>query len=645
MTRTIIAILTILWGSVTAVTAQFSEEYTRFKMQFPDADKIRLVNETNVYIGLNGDEITIDVDYIEEDLFLKPKAHFYSEDAISYSTFFEVSKVSASSFVFDGKKYNELKVKEYKHKDELSGDVFFDDNRTINFVYPKLEEGGKTRLTYSEKINNPRFLSPHYFGDFYPVIQSVYTITVDKRVSLDFKDFNTHGLDIEFSKTEKGKTNIYRWEAKNIDRYRSESNATHYRNSIAHLIPIITGYHVDNEQKYLLNDVEGLYNWYYQLVKDVNTEAPDSNLVSLVHQLTENKDSDLEKVRALYYWVQQNIKYVAFEYALGGFVPRGANDVFVKKFGDCKDNSSLLSEMLEIAGIDGRLTWVGTRDIPYSYREVPAPVSDNHMILTYIDGDDYYFLDATGRFLPLEMPSYFIQGKEALIAIDSSQFIIYEIPVIPAMKNYVFDTVHLEIEDNHLKGSGTTEMEGYIKLQYFDLLERQKTKEDINDLYNFNFRKGSNKCVISDIVESNKFEYDKAFIVDYSVLVRDYVSTTEDEIFINLNLDQKVSDYKTKKEDKLDKEYDYKDHIASTYLLRIPEGYSVDYLPPNIELNHDKYSAKINYRQEGDTIVYHQSITMDFLVLKSEELGDFNNFISKLEKGFKESIVLKKETP
>ncbi len=637
--------LLLLVVSIGAASAQFSEEYATYKKLYPDVDKVRLICQTNIYIGLNRDEITIDSDYMEEDLYLKSKAHFYSEDAISYSTFFEVSNVAASSFVFDGKKYSEHKVTDFKHKDELSGSVFFDDNRTINFIYPKLEEGSKTRLSYKEKVKNPRFLTSMYFGDFFPTIKSVFTITVDKRISLSFKEFNTEGLGIEFTKTEKGKNIIYRWEANNVDRFRSESSSTNYRNHMAHIIPMITTYQVGDEQKFLLNDVGGLYNWYYDLVKDVNTEEPDQQMIDLVNQLIEGKESDLEKVRAIYYWVQQNIKYVAFEYALGGFVPRGANEVFSKKFGDCKDNSSLLTEMLEIAGLDGHLTWVGTRDIPYSYKEVPTPVVDNHMILTYSENGNYYFLDATGRYLPLEMPSSFIQGKEALIAIDSLTYEIQEIPVVPAMQNYVIDTVRLEIDGNHLNGKGTTRMGGYIKLLYFDLLEQQKTKEKLLDLYNYNFRKGSNKFVLSEYTEFNKFDYDKEFLVDYSFIVRDYISRTGDELFINLNLDPTISSYKSKKEDILDKEYDYKMHITGTYLLTIPEGYTVEHLPQSIELTNEKYSAKILYSQEGNTIVYTHNFTLDFILLKSNELKGFNDFITALEKEFKESIVLKKQTP
>ena len=59
--------------------------------------------------------------------------------------------------------------------------------------------------------------------------------------------------------------------------------------------------------------------------------------------MIDDKETELEKVKAIYYWAQKNVKYVAFEYALGGFVPRDANDIYSKKYGDCKDNSSIMN--------------------------------------------------------------------------------------------------------------------------------------------------------------------------------------------------------------------------------------------------------------------------------------------------------------
>ena len=637
------SVLIVLILAIIQVFGQFSEEYNQYKKLYPDDDKIRLVTETNVLIEVVKGELVITSNYQEEDLYLNAKANFYSEESISYSTFFEASNLKASSFLFEKGKYKESKVKEFKHKDELSGAVFYDDSKSINFIYSNLKEGSKTKLSYDEKVNDPHFLSGFYFQDFYPVIKSVYSITANKNIELTFKKFNTDTLNIEFTKQEKGNNIIYKWVTKNVGKYESESGSTNFRNEIGHMIPYISSYKVNNEKVDLLTGVDGLYNWYYSLIKDVNKLTPDTALVNLVHSLIDDKDTELEKVKAIYYWAQKNVKYVAFEYALGGFVPRNANDIYSKKYGDCKDNSSIMQEMLAIAEIKTSLTWIGTRKIPYTYAEVPTPASDNHMILTYLDGDTPYFLDATGRYYQFGLPSSFIQGKEALIAIDSANYLIKEVPVMTAAYNFLTDTVRLTIDQQNLNGNGRVIMNGYQKIDYYNFLENQDTPEKIKGFYSRNFRKGNNKFLITDYKETNKYDYEKDFIVDYDFGISNYIRGNEDEKYVNLNLSKYISNYKIKDDQHLDKEFKYRNYSVYANVLTIPEGYKVTYIPENVSIENEEYIAHINYSQNGNKITYVYDITLNFLVIKKDKHEAFNSFIKKLEKAFKESIVLKKE--
>ena len=284
---------------------------------------------------------------------------------------------------------------------------------------------------------------------------------------------------------------------------------------LPHIVPIIKSYTVKGKEHKVLGSIADLYGWYYSLVENVNKDEPDAELVALVESLIKDKQTDLEKVKAIYYWTQQNIKYIANEYALGGFVPREANDVFGKKYGDCKDNSSVLYKMLEIAGLKGHLTWIGTRKIPYTYKELPTPIVDNHMILSYVDNGKTYFLDATGRYLPLELPSSFIQGKEALISKGNNEFSVEEVPVVDASKNQFQEVSNIKINNNSIIGNSQLTLSGYNKVSFFSQLDYVRNAEKTKEYYNTELWKGNNKFLIQNFKETNKFSYDKDFIIDY----------------------------------------------------------------------------------------------------------------------------------
>ncbi|MEW7279167.1 DUF3857 domain-containing protein [Aquimarina sp. 2201CG1-2-11] len=620
---------------------QKSPVFEKYKAAYPNAHSVRLMEETKVDISLKDNEIHITQEVFEEDLYLGAAATYGSKRSINYSSFFEIESVEATSLLYQNGKYNKIEVKDFIEKDEMD-QSFYDDTKSINFIYPNLEPGSKSTLKYKEVIKNPRFLNSFYFADFKPIIKNKVTISVDKEIDLRFKEFNTKGVPISFSESEKKGKRIYSWEAENVKEYDLDANAPNYRNSFPHVIPIITSYTYKDKQVKIQEDVSDLYKWYYSLVKDINTDDANEELKKIVHILTKDKQTDFEKVKAIYYWVQENIKYIAFEYALGGFIPREANDVFNKKYGDCKDNSSILYKMLEVANLKGNLTWIGTRSIPYKYNEVPTPVVDNHMILTYIDGDKTYFLDATGRYIPIDMPSPFIQGKEALISKGEKDFVIKEVPVMEAKRNTLIDSTIIKIEDKTVIGTGHLTLSGYTKIDFFNTFEEKKKEANLKEAYTYELRKGNNKFLIDDFKEINKYDYDNDFEVTYSFNINDYVNSLDDETYINLNLNrEELSSIKSKEDRKTAREYRYKSNVKYITTLEIPDNKIVDYVPEEFKVSNDFFSCSISYTKKNRAVVYELLINYDFILLTLEQQKELNKLIKKVEKNFKEVIILK----
>lgn len=631
----LIFLLFISWSLI----SQDLEKYTK---QYPNDDVVRLQQETIITIKLNNGEFTIHKEVFEEDLYLNNSANYNSKRSISYSTFFNLDKIEASSFSKLDGKYVENKVVDFNEKNNLN-DSFYDDSKEVGFIYPKLAKGSKTNIKLTYNIKNPRFLSAFYFGDFYPIINNKVTIIADKNIELTFKPFQlNNGAKITFKKKKKGANYVYTWSAKNTGKFEIESNAPNYKTILPHIIPIITSYQQDGKTKKLLNGVEGLYSWYYSLVENINKEETDPALTTLVEDLTRGKESDIEKVKAIYYWTQQNIKYIAFEYALGGFIPREANEVFQKKYGDCKDNSSILFKMLEIAGLQGNLTWIGTRKIPYTYEEVPTPAVDNHMILSYENKNNTYYLDATGRYIQIEYPSSFIQGKEALIA-NGNNFKVKKIPIVPAHLNKVVDTTYIQISNRDIIGTSNSTFSGYIKNNLFYNLENTRKEADVKELYNKRFLKGSNKFLIKSYKEENKFSYDKDFSVSYNFSIQDYVQNIGSEIFINPHFNKIVSFVKTKEDRKYDIEFEYKRQFSHTNIIEIPDGYEVSYIPTSVSFTNDLISIDLSYSTDKNKIVCKQDVVFNFIKLNKEQQQKVNTFVEKTEKASKEIIILKKK--
>lgn len=621
--------------------AQLPAEVVAMQKKYPDEKYVRLVEEQLISIELSNNNFEISYQVVEEDMYLSDEAHLAAKESRTFSHFFELDKIEASSWYLDGGRYRKSKVKDFKTKDRLD-QSFRDDSKMVSFYYDNLGRGSKSKLDYTIKIKDPRFLPTIFFADNAPIISKKAVLKVDKDIDIKLINLNLENSNIKLEETERGRYKYYTWTDQNSKGLEYESGAPSFKRFAPHVIPVITKFKSENgEWIKMLDDVPGLYSWYSSLVKNINIEDHDPELVKTVNELIEGKNTDLEKVKAIYYWTQENIKYIDFEYALGGFIPREANDVFAKKYGDCKDNSSIMKEMLEIAGLEGSLSWLGTRDIPYDYETVSTPSVDNHMILSYKDGDKRYFLDATGRYQPIEIPTSFIQGKQILIENGNDDYVLDHVPVIPASENYRKDSVHITYSQDKIIGSARSEYEGYRKIDIFNTLERIDKSKYI-DFLEGQLLAGSNKFLIDDWSDSNLFSYESPYFIDYKFNVQDYSKELGEEIYMNLNLYQGVL-YKRLDDDReLPIEYNYKNSYEVDIYFDIPEGYEVDYLPENFNHSDDLVDTEISYQLNENQILYKHSISLKYLELDKNQQTIFNSILDQLAQNYNEVVVLKK---
>ncbi len=78
-----------------------------------------------------------------------------------------------------------------------------------------------------------------------------------------------------------------------------------------HLLILAKSYTKKGETKTIFDSTQDLYNWYKSLVNSLENDNTD--IKSKVVELTEDANTDEEKIKNIYYWVQDNIRYIAFE--------------------------------------------------------------------------------------------------------------------------------------------------------------------------------------------------------------------------------------------------------------------------------------------------------------------------------------------
>lgn len=619
--------------------AQPEKELKRYVSEYPGEHAVILKNQENVLVNLEEGKITIHQDRYVETMYLDNLAGMFSQHSLDYTTFDEVKEIEAGTMVPKKNKYSALKVKDFTYSDKISRSVFYDGGKSVSFMYPSLQPGHKSYLKVRKEITEPRFLPSFYFQRGIPVLDQEYTITAPENVELGWKAFHIHDSLLTFTRT-KLKNNMisYTWKVVNQAKFDSESDAPDALYYTPHVITWISSYKIDGKSHKLLGTTDDLYKWYSSLVQGVNDEdSPE--LKKVVDSLLIGSKTDLETVKRVFYWVQDNIKYIAVEDGMGGFIPRSGKTVCEKRYGDCKDMASIIYKMLDYAGINSHLTWIGSRGIPYRYSDISTPNVDNHMICTYIEDDKHYFLDATGQHTPFGMPTSFIQGKEALIGFDSAKYEVKQVPVQPASRNRFIDSVNIVVEGEKLTGTGKTYLSGYEKI---DLTYRLLSTKDEKIFLREYYSKGNNKFLLDSSRVENLKDRDKELEITYAFNIQDYIKSYEKDVYVNLHLTRDLQNSTIKPERKLPIEFPHHGETKYSVVLNIPAGYKVSYLPENVSFKNDRFGFVTEYKRSGNKIILTQKLYSNILILNKEDFDMWNKMVKDLNKAYSEVVVLTK---
>jgi hypothetical protein len=612
----------------------------QIKAKFPNDEMAYLTRSEQVKVSIVNGQLQIDVLHKDERVFLDERASNWADERIYYSEAFqEIADIQAVSFVPDKAGFKKIVVDDIKtEKPSPGGGIFFDDMFVKKLTFPAAKQGGIGALSYRERLKNPYMLSGFAFGNYMPIINAEFSVTFPAEVKISYKTFgDTKG--ILFKQTTQNGSTTYSWKAQNLKAYPIENESLSFRHYVPQVFLFVENYTINGQKTEILGDIPKLFAFYKDLVKDLNQQT-DPQIKTLVDSLTRGK-TDLEKVKAVYYWVQDRVKYIAFEEGLGGFVPRQAADVCRKRYGDCKDMASLITAMLKVANVPAYLAWIGTRDIPFRYAENPSMAVDNHMIAAIKRNGQWQFLDATDDRIDFGLPTSHIQGKEALVMTAENDYEIVQVPVVAAHQNTKRDSVVLRYDNRTLQGQGNCRFEGLYKT-YMKSVLQYRSEPQQNEYYKAYFSRGSNKSALEKIARTPLDERDAPLQFNYAFRVPDYVQQVGNELFINPHLTRTWAERRIEDPRRNDWKYNYQQIEENITVLPVPAGYDVTNLPANVAFSNPEFGFQISYEQKNSQIVVRNKLLLNTLLVKKGSFGEWNKMVAALNEAYSEVISLKK---
>ncbi|MGC6564779.1 MAG: DUF3857 domain-containing protein [Akkermansiaceae bacterium] len=207
-------------------------------------------------------------------------------------------------------------------------------------------------------------------------------------------------------------------------------------------------------------------------LQDLNDRLESTDEITrLADELTKGLETPDEKAAAIVRHIQDQLVYQAIEFGVRGRIPERTSRILSNRYGDCKDHSLLIYQLLKSSGIPAHLALVHTYNPPVD--RSPSLDQFNHMIVYAPSIRGCSFFDATGKNTPVETRSTVtLAGIDALI-LEKGKSRLMEIPSNPAIKHEVICkrkiTVHPEKEElsiqEHitLHGSYAGGLRGYLR--------------------------------------------------------------------------------------------------------------------------------------------------------------------------------------
>ncbi|MDB5252350.1 MAG: transglutaminase protein [Flaviaesturariibacter sp.] len=516
--------------------------------------------------------------------------------------------------------------------------IYMDDSYGDVYGFMASESGQRARFQYEYVYTDAKYLTRLFFSEPFPVTKKVISFKVPSWVELEIQEMNFTGNTIKKDVKKEKDGTVYTYTATNLNMLTNEPADLGKPYYLPHLVITVRGYTIDQKKYNGLRSIDDMYAWYNLLYKKNTNDA--SVLKAPVQQIIAGKSTDEEKIRAIYYWVQDNIRYIAFEDGYAGFVPQSVQDVFKNKYGDCKGMANLVTEMLKSAGYDAHFAWIGTRDIPYDRTKVQSLCVDNHAISVLYFKGKTYFIDGTEKYAALGKNAYRIQGKNVLVQNGDT----YKTEVVPpavVADSHIDTKANLALKGDRIGGHVTLSFDGEAKNYFHNLynsIPTNKRKDFINSLLQLN----NKNAEVANVKTSDFKNRDIPILLEADIDISNHVTAVDKLLYTSIDFfPQSMSTYVP--DDKRQNPIDF-DNVFVTndvVTLELPAAAKPESLPAPFTAAFKETRIDATYAANGNRIVLNKKTQFGSPIIYNADFATYKTFINSVKEFNNTNIVIK----
>lgn len=157
--------------------------------------------------------------------------------------------------------------------------------------------------------------------------------------------------------------------------------------------------------------------------------SPQSELAQRIAALRAAHPDEDDRIAAAVALVQEDVRYLGIMLGPGTHRPNAPDEIWRRRYGDCKDKSLLLAAVLRDLGFDAAVALVDTSGGRLLREKLPAPTHFDHAIVRLRRGGQNYWIDGTRshqgtglatRYLPpFDLALVLAEGETDLVAVEA----------------------------------------------------------------------------------------------------------------------------------------------------------------------------------------------------------------------------------
>lgn len=606
------------------------EEATQEKYPLAGAVMI-LVDET---VKLSSDNTLVsDARYVIKILNERGKKDF-AEVVIGYDSTYEKVELEYARTIKPAGEVIMAGEKDVRDVSRYMNFPLYSNARARIISMPEISEGAiidyKIRTIQNQLINKEDFDLAYSLKENEPVLQAKFSLDLPKGRELKLKVLNPEynsqkiGLAPKINETASGVN--YLWEFKDIPQIPLEPDMP----PAAEVDPIIMMSTFDSWDE--------IYKWWWGLTKD--RISADKAISDKTNELIKGKNTPEEKIRAVYNYCVQDIRYVGVEYGQAGYQPHPAADIFKNKYGDCKDKAILFITMLKAAGIEGYPVLIGTRGTPATSKDFPA-LNFNHCIAAVELDKKIIFLDITAEVCSFaDLPADDQERTVLLFKKDGYELIAT--PLLSPRENVIRYQTDMALGRDEAV-SAKRQVSG---LGQFDQAQRFWLRYTPPNLIEESLKQKVQSLVTSGDLISYKYEnadnLDLPIKLTYEFAGKNFLSRAgKARIMPQFTRIDTSSSAKASRVYPL--ELGQPSVNEAVFSIRLPLNFKIKYLPESRILQSPWIDYAVEYKLKGDTLTVSQKQSLKKRQASVQEYPQFKKFLEEAAILMDEHIILEKK--